>query len=208
MTQNRILVLGTGNAHKVQEIAPLLAGLPVTLKGAGDYGEFDPDESGSTLEENALIKARAAMELSHEWALADDTGLEVDALDGRPGIYAARYAGPGCSFADNVRKLLGELKGVPLEKRTAKFSCVIALCRPGCEPVTFRGECNGHIALEPRGNSGFGYDPVFIIDKVHKTFAELSAVEKNEISHRSIAVKLCKQFLVSELSRPVPPPLN
>lgn len=191
----RTLVLGTGNKHKVHEIAPLLAGLPVMVKAAGEYGPFDPDESGSTLEENALIKSRAALDLSKEWSISDDTGLFIDALDGRPGIYAARYAGVGCSFADNIRKVLGELQGVPLEKRTASFACVIALCRPGQEPLTFRGECKGHISLAERGNGGFGYDPIFVIDELQKSFAELTTEEKNRVSHRSIATKACRAAL-------------
>src|SRR5947207_2145469 len=129
----RILVLGTNNNHKVRELAPLLSDIGVDLRPASDYGPFDPPESGATLEENALIKARAALQLSGEWAIADDTGLFVDALNGRPGIYAARYAGVGCTFADNIRKLLRELEGIPLSQRTAQFSCVIALCRPNAQ---------------------------------------------------------------------------
>src|SRR5207244_533738 len=117
---------------------PLLQDLNVELRAASEYGNFDPDESGATLEENALIKAREALRLSGEWSVADDTGLFVDALDGRPGIYAARYAGPGCTFDDNIKKLLSELDSVPEDKRGARFSCVIALCRPHCEPLTFR----------------------------------------------------------------------
>ena len=192
---NRTLVIGTGNPHKVQEIAPLLAGLNLNLRAAGEYGLFNPVEDGSTLEENAIIKARAAMDLSKEWAISDDTGLEIDALDGRPGIYAARYAGEGCTFADNIRKVMSEMEGVPVEKRTAKFACVIALCRSGLEPQTFRGECKGWIRTEPRGSGGFGYDPIFVISGIEKTFAELSTDEKNTISHRAIATKLCRAAL-------------
>ncbi|HYG75110.1 MAG TPA: RdgB/HAM1 family non-canonical purine NTP pyrophosphatase [Planctomycetota bacterium] len=191
----RTVVIGTGNKHKVQEISPLLSGLPITLKAAGEYGPFDPVEDGSTLEENAIIKAKAALKLSGEWSISDDTGLYIDALDGRPGIYAARYAGEGCSFADNINKVLREMQGVPLEKRIAKFACVIALCRTGCEPVTFRGECSGWIRTEPRGGGGFGYDPIFVISGLEKTFAELTAQEKNTVSHRSIATKLCRAAL-------------
>ena len=193
----KTIVIGTGNKHKVQEISPLLleGGLPIQLKVASDYGAFDPEESGSTLEENAIIKARAAETLSGEWALSDDTGLFVDALDGRPGIYAARYAGPGCTFADNIAKLLRELSGVPIEKRTAMFACVIALCRPGHDPLLFRGECKGHIAVEAHGTGGFGYDPVFRIAGLNKTFAELTAAEKNRVSHRSLATVLCREAL-------------
>ena len=191
----RILVLGTGNKHKVQEIAPLLAGLPITLRAAGDYGPFHPDESGTTAEANAIIKARAAMELSGEWAIADDTGLEIDALGGQPGIYAARYAGPECNFDNNIRKVLRELRGVADEKRTATFYCVIALCRPGHEPQTFRGVCPGRIGAERRGTGGFGYDPIFAMQGLDKTFAELSGDEKNRLSHRALATLMCRKTL-------------
>jgi XTP/dITP diphosphohydrolase len=184
---NRTLVIGTGNRHKVSEIAPLLAGLDLTLKAAGDYGPFHPEENGATAEANAIIKARAAMELSCEWAIADDTALEIDALGGQPGIYAARYAGPECDFNRNIEKVLCELDGVPNARRAARFVCVIALCRPGHEPQLFRGECPGRIATARRGASGFGYDPIFVIDALKKTFAELSAEEKNRISHRALA---------------------
>ncbi len=193
----KTIVLGTGNKHKVAEILPLLSdpGLNLNLRAAGEYGSFDPIEDGETLEENALIKARAAVALSNEWAIADDTGLFVDALNGRPGIHAARYAGLGCSFADNIRKLLGELEGIPLSQRGATFSCVITLCRPGCEPAIFGGDCRGRILLRPKGIGGFGYDPVFEIESVNKSFAELSPDEKNAISHRAIAVKKCREAL-------------
>ena len=205
---SRILVIGTGNTHKVQEIAPLLmeSGLPLDLREASRYGRFEPVEDGGTLEENALIKARAAQELSGEWALADDTGLEVDVLGGRPGIYAARYAGPGCTFADNIHKLLGEMQGVPPERRTARFACVIALCVPGQEPRFFRGECPGSIASSPRGSGGFGYDPVFTIAGLEKSFAELTTSEKNGISHRALAVKQLRRALETELRHSLSPP--
>lgn len=199
----RILAIGTGNKHKVQELAPLLleTGLALDLRPASQYGKFDPVEDGATLEENAIIKARAAMELSGEWAVSDDTGLEVDALGGRPGIYAARYAGEGCTFDDNIRKMLGELQGVPPEKRTATFLCVIALCRPGQPPQTFRGECKGWIAAERRGSGGFGYDPVFVVSALGKTFSELSAEEKNRLSHRALAARQCRSELEKLLKR-------
>jgi len=197
----RTLIIGTGNTHKVSEIAPLLAGLDFDLKAAGEYGPFAPVEDGDTLEANAEIKARAAIELSGEWAIADDTGLFIDALDGRPGIYAARYAGEHCSFADNIKKVLGEMRGVPDEKRTATFSCVIAFARPSEAIKLFRGDCKGEITTGPRGNGGFGYDPIFVISSVKKSFAELSAGEKNGISHRSIAVKQCRDFLSKLLTR-------
>ena len=203
---SKILVLATNNKHKVGEISPILLSatdggkpLNIELHSAGEFGDFDPDETGSTLEENALIKANAALTLSQLWSISDDTGLEVDALDGRPGIYAARYAGEGCSFADNINKMLGELKGVPLEKRTAKFICVIALCRPGQPPRTYRAECGGRIRLEAHGAGGFGYDPIFEVNGLNKTFAQMTLEEKNRVSHRSQAVKLLRADLVDLL---------
>jgi XTP/dITP diphosphohydrolase len=141
------------------------------------------------------------MELSGEWSISDDTGLEVDALDGRPGIHAARYAGPQCSFEDNINKLLGELGGVPDEKRTARFVCVIALCCPDREPVIMKGSCAGRIRRAKAGAAGFGYDPVFGIDELGKTFAELTMEEKNRISHRGRAVKLLRSELVNLFSQ-------
>jgi XTP/dITP diphosphohydrolase len=200
----RIIVLGTNNKHKAEEIAPLLSegGLKIELRAASSYGPFDPTEDGETLEENAIIKARAALALSNEWSIADDTGLFVDALNGRPGIYAARYAGLGCSFDDNIRKLLRDLEGVPLSERTATFSCVIALCRPASEPEIFRGDCRGRISLQPHGEGGFGYDPIFVIDELNKSFADLSTEEKNRVSHRAIAVKKCREALAQLLAHP------
>ncbi|MBI3831498.1 MAG: XTP/dITP diphosphatase [Planctomycetes bacterium] len=191
----RTLVLGTNNKHKAEEIAPLLDGVGVAVRAAGAFGRFDPDETGATLEANAILKARAALELSKEWAIADDTGLEVDALGGRPGIYAARYAGEQCSFDDNINKLLGELKGVPDEKRTARFVCAIAFCRPGHAPMTFRASCGGRILQARRGTQGFGYDPVFFVSETGKTFAELSLDEKNRVSHRARAMKMLRAEL-------------
>lgn len=196
MNKKRLLVLGTGNRHKLIELTPYLSELPLELKAAGDFGPFDPEETGDTLEANALIKAQAALALSGEWSVADDTGLEVDALDGRPGVYSSRYAGVGCSYADNVRKLLREMNDMPEPKRTARFTCVIAFCRPNAEPKFFRGECPGKIIATAKGSAGFGYDPVFVPERQAEgqnlTFAELSLEAKNRISHRGLAAqKLC-----------------
>ncbi|MCZ7643977.1 MAG: RdgB/HAM1 family non-canonical purine NTP pyrophosphatase [Planctomycetota bacterium] len=197
----RILVVGTNNTHKLDEIRPLLAGVNVVLRAAGEFGAFDPIEDGKTLDENAILKARAALNLTGEWSIADDTGLEVDALDGRPGLYAARYAGEGCTFRDNIAKLLRELDGVPEARRTARFVCVIALCRPGDEPATFRATCPGRILEAPRGGLGFGYDPVFFADDAGKALAELTLEEKNRLSHRARAVKLFRSELKNLLSQ-------
>lgn len=193
----KTLVLGSQNRHKLAEISPLLEDLGLDLRVAGEFGPFAPEEHGSTLEENAILKARAAMELSQAWSFADDTGLEVDALDGRPGLHAARYAGPGCSFADNIRKLLEALRPVQAERRTARFACVLALCRPGHAPMIFRAGCGGRILEAPRGAEGFGYDPVFEVQGLGKTFAELSLEEKNRVSHRARAVRLLRAELLN-----------
>jgi XTP/dITP diphosphohydrolase len=188
----RTLVVGTNNRYKLDEIAPLLDGLGLTLRTAGEYERFEPAEDGATLEENAILKAREALALSGEWSIADDTGLEVDALGGAPGVHAARYAGPGCTFADNVRKLLRALDGVPDQRRTARFVCVIALCRPGADAAVFRAVCPGRILSACRGRQGFGYDPVFLMDGLDKTFAELSLAEKNLCSHRARAARMLR----------------
>jgi len=192
---DRVLVIGTGNKHKAREIAPLLTGLPLILRAAGEYGLFGPEENAKTAEENAIIKARGALELSGEWAIADDTGLDIHALGGRPGVHAARYAGPRCDFDDNIRKVLGEMENVPDEKRTATFFCVIAFCRPRHEPLIFHGECRGRICRSRQGSGGFGYDPIFLMDGLDKTFAELSPEEKNCLSHRARAVTAFRRTL-------------
>ncbi len=195
------LVVGTNNTHKLEEIAPYIEGLDVSLRVARDLGAFDPVEDGQTPEANAIIKARAALALSDEWSMADDTALEVDALDGRPGIYAARYAGEGCTFQDNIRKMLGELDGVPLEKRSARFICIIAFCRPNEAPRTFRGTLEGRIALQPQGGQGFGYDPIFLVDALGKTLAQLTREEKSGVSHRGEAMRMFQSDLKGMLAR-------
>jgi len=196
---SRILVLGTSNRHKLGEIQPLLEGLDVTLKAAGEFGTFDVVEDGSTLEANATLKSEAAMKLSGHWAFADDTGLEVDAIDGQPGIHSARYAGPECDSEKNIDKLLSELQGVPTEKRTARFVCAIAFSRPNVPPQTFRATCPGRILTERRGTGGFGYDSVFLMDASNRSFAEMTMAEKNRLSHRACAVKLFRTELVKLL---------
>lgn len=193
--QTRKIVLGTNNRHKAREIEAMLGGLSFDIAMAYEYGDFDPEETGSTLEENALIKARAATKLSGLCAIADDSGLFVDALDGRPGIYAARYAGPEANYVDNIGKLLGELDGVPPETRSATIVSVICLSWPDRDPEYFRGEYKGSIALEPRGNNKFGYDPVFVMPDRNLTFAEISMEEKNLVSHRGLSIRKLKERL-------------
>jgi len=190
-------VLATFNRDKLREMSELL-GLPglelVTL--ADVPGAKPPPETGATLEENARIKARAALARTGLPAIADDTGLEVAALGGRPGVHAARYAGPDASYADNVRKLLAELAGGPAPGRGARFRTVCAACWPDGVEMAAQGVLEGQITLEPRGTNGFGYDPVFEVENLGRTLAELTADEKNARSHRARAVRALARLLV------------
>ena len=187
------LVVASMNPHKRDELAALLRLDGVELVGlAGFAGATAPVEDGATLIENARIKARAAVRLTGLPAIADDTGLEVDALDGRPGVHAARYAGPGATYADNVAKLLAELRGIPPERRTARFRTVCVACGPDGGEAVGEGVLEGRITDVPRGGFGFGYDPVFEVQEPGagaRTLAELPADEKNASSHRARAVR-------------------
>lgn len=166
----------------------MLAGSGLTLKTLDDYPDL-PEivEDGSTFRENALKKARTIAELTGEICLADDSGLEVQALDGAPGIYSSRYAGYGAGDAENIQKLLEDLKGVPLAERAAAFRCVLVLCRPDGRCHSFDGRWAGRITEEPAGQGGFGYDPVFFLPERGVTVAELPSDIKNRISHRAEA---------------------
>jgi XTP/dITP diphosphohydrolase len=183
-------ILATFNRDKLRELSALL-GLPgVSLTGLCDVpGANAPTETGNTLLENALLKAHAALALTGRPAIADDTGLEVDALGGRPGIHAARYAGPRATYADNVAKLLGELGGVEPAGRAARFRCACVACLPDGRTFTAEGVLEGRITDVPRGSSGFGYDPIFEVRDMGRTLAELSESDKNAISHRARAVR-------------------
>ncbi len=184
------LVLATHNPAKVKEYRSLLQGLPcqmVTLKEEGI--EATVSEEGNTLEENARRKAIAYAQFSGLLTLADDSGLEVDALGGEPGPLSARYAGDSASDEERLDYLLKKLEGVPWEKRTARFRCVIATATPESEVELCQGECRGVIAMEPKGGGGFGYDPLFYLPELGKTVAELSMEAKNKISHRGRAAR-------------------
>lgn len=184
------LVIATFNRDKLAELAALLDRPDLELRSLADVaGAVAPEETGATLEENARIKARAAHALTGWPALADDTGLEVDALNGAPGVHAARYAGPGARYADNVRKLLDALAGVPRARRTARFRTVCVACLDDGRELVADGVLEGWIAERPRGTMGFGYDPVFELDEQGTTLAELDAAGKNRISHRARAVR-------------------
>lgn len=193
----RKLLISTGNKDKITEIRDEYQGLEYEIVSPDQLGlDLDVEETGSTLEENALLKARAGAEASNLLTLADDTGLEVDALDGRPGIYSARFAGEAATYEDNNQKLLKLLKDYPEEERTACFVTVAALVDPATgREETVRGICRGRIISEFRGNNGFGYDPIFYLPEKGKTFAELTTKEKNRISHRANALKKMKKIL-------------
>jgi XTP/dITP diphosphohydrolase len=193
------LVLATQNPHKVVEMKSMLADLGIEVRSLADFhGAPEVDEDGATYMENALKKARSAAAFTGKPALADDTGLEVEALGGRPGVYAARFAGEHCSFQDNIKKLLGLLNGIPTEQRGAQFISVLALVTPDGREEIVRGELDGRITEEPVGVDGFGYDPVFFSVEAGKTLAELSPEEKNRISHRRRAVDKARELFKRE----------
>jgi len=194
------ILAATSNKHKVMEFktafAPLLE--KMTIITQDDIPGFpEIDENGCSFEENAMIKARAASAYADMPAFSDDSGLEVAALDGAPGIFSARYAGDNATDADRIAKLLADLKDKT--NRRARFVCVIALAYRGVDVKTFRGEINGEIIHEPRGSFGFGYDPIFVPDGYKKTFAELGPEIKNQISHRAQALEKIVAFIKAEM---------
>ena len=190
------LVIATSNSGKFNEIAALLHGLgvlPLPLDRAGPIEV--PPEGGDSFQENAGLKAIAVARASSHFALADDSGLEVDALDGQPGVRSARFGGPGLSDAERNGLLLEMLQGIPTERRTARFRCVVAIAEPQGAARFAEGICEGRIALAPRGSHGFGYDPIFEIPSLGKTFAELGPGIKNRISHRAKAMDGARAIL-------------
>jgi XTP/dITP diphosphohydrolase len=196
------LLLATSNPGKIREYRLLLGGAAYELTTLAEEGIAEVvTESGDTYEENARLKALAYARLSGLTTLADDSGLEVDALDGAPGVRSARFAGEDAGDADRVGLLLTRLEGVPRERRTARFKCVIAIASPEGRVEICRGECEGVIALEPSGVSGFGYDPVFFIPEAGKTMAELDIGTKNRISHRARASQQARGVLQRLRSR-------
>ena len=189
------LVLATRNKDKCREMTALLQSLPVevlSLEAFPEVGEIIED--GATLAQNALIKALAVHKITGQPALADDTGLEVDALGGAPGVYTARYAGENCSYTDNVNKLLSEMAGIPQELRTARFRTAAAFVSSEEELVT-EGVVKGEISGEAKGVGGFGYDPVFYVPEFNRTFAEINMKEKSQISHRGRAIRKMAKLL-------------
>jgi len=189
---------GTGNKNKMMEFRELTSGLGLEVLSLDDYpGLVLPPEDGLTFAENALTKARVAASFSGIPAVADDSGLVVEALGGRPGLFSARYAGPDATDRDNIEKLLLEMKGIDEDRRRARFVCLLAYVEPGGPEKTFRGTLEGLITLTPSGERGFGYDPVFYIPEKGLTAAELSMEAKNAISHRGKALRLFTEWFAA-----------
>jgi XTP/dITP diphosphohydrolase len=196
------VLLASNNAHKLTEVRAILAATGIGAVSPDELGiELDVEEDGDTFEANAEKKAQAFLAVSGLITLADDSGLEVDALGGRPGVLSARYAGPGARDADRIALLLRELAGTPAASRAARFVCVVAIASPGRPVVAIRGECIGSIANEPRGDFGFGYDPIFLVEGRDHTMAELTPDRKSRISHRGRAFRAASVLLSQTWSR-------
>jgi XTP/dITP diphosphohydrolase len=192
------IVLATRNKKKIEEIKRITADLHITILSLADFpGCPETVEDRDTFEGNATKKAAEVCRCTGKAALADDSGLAVDALAGAPGVYSARYAGEGANDVRNNEKLLSELSDVPPAERTARFICCMALAFPDSSVKTFFGEARGSIAMEPKGKTGFGYDPVFVPDGFSRTFAEMAGEEKDRLSHRGKAIEKLAQFLHS-----------
>lgn len=197
-----LLVLGTNNKKKAREMIKLLDPYPIEIKALADFpNSIEVDETGVTFAENAALKASEQSKILGQWVIAEDSGLSVDALGGAPGVYSARYAGTDCDDEANNEKLLEELADVPLEKRTARYTCHMALSTPAGEVVeSFESTCEGLIRFERSGNEGFGYDPLFEITEFHLTFAELGDDVKSVLSHRARASRKMIPRIVAHLS--------
>jgi XTP/dITP diphosphohydrolase len=190
------LIVASGNVGKVREIGQIVATLPITVTSLKDHWQPVPEieETGDSFLENAMIKARWLRgRRKRSWVLADDSGLEVDALDGQPGVRSARFSGPEANDRRNVEKLLGLLGGHPAERRNARFRCVMVLLGPNGQEHVAEGICEGRITDAPRGEGGFGYDPVFVPDGFDRTFAQIDSETKNRISHRGRALTALKK---------------
>jgi XTP/dITP diphosphohydrolase len=192
----RSLLLATTNRHKLKEFRAIFADLPFHLLSLNDLKlDMDVEETGTTFAENARLKALAYAQASGMLTLADDSGLEIDALGGAPGVYSARFLGPDVSYEERFRSILEQLQGLPMEQRTARFRCVIVLAEPSGYYRSVAGVVEGVIADAPRGEYGFGYDPIVLLPELGKTMAELKPDEKNRISHRGRAARLARILL-------------
>lgn len=194
----RKLLIATHNAGKIREYQSLLADLPLDVVSLDEVGvDWDVEETGRTFAENAILKASTYARATGLWTWADDSGLEVDALNGAPGVYSARYTGPDASDRDRYLKLIRELQAMGPVDRSARFRCVVAICLPDGKTLTTEGTVEGQIIDTPRGNHGFGYDPVFLLPGEGVTMAELNQEAKNQISHRGQAARTAKARLIS-----------
>ena len=201
MTNEFKMILASSNMDKAREIAEILNGTPFVVTTMKEEG-FDPDivEDGKTFEENALIKARAVHALAQKaYVMADDSGLCIDALDGAPGIYSARFCGEDSTYPEKFAKIFEMLKDVPEEQRTAKFVCSIAVVRPDGSEFTVRGEVCGVLHEKPAGDGGFGYDPIFYVPEFGMTTAQMTKEQKNSISHRGNALRAMAEMLKADL---------
>ncbi|MBS8265118.1 XTP/dITP diphosphatase [Mesobacillus boroniphilus] len=190
------VIIATKNKGKAKEFEKLFLPKGLVVKTLLDYAEIeDVEETGSTFEENAILKAETIANNLGVRVIADDSGLEIDALEGRPGVYSARYAGSEKNDENNIDKVLDELQGVPESERTARFCCALAMAEPGKETLTVFGTCEGRILNERRGTNGFGYDPIFYVETEGKAMAELASDEKNKISHRANAIRKLDDLL-------------
>ena len=195
------IIIATKNKGKAKDFEALFNPIGYEVKTLHDVAEeMEIEETGTTFEENALLKATSLANHLQCMVIADDSGLEIDALDGRPGIYSARYAGEEKSDEENIDKVLKELEGIKESEKTARFVCAIAVASPNKEPFTVRGTCEGIIATERKGTNGFGYDPIFYVPSEQKMMAELSAEQKGAISHRGNAIKKLSDVLEDLIS--------
>src|SRR5712692_135473 len=194
----RDLLLATTNRHKLKEFRTIFSDIPFRLLSLSDiHAHMDVEETGTTFAENAEMKALAYAEISGMLTLADDSGLEIDTLGRAPGVYSARYAGAGTSYEERFRLILEQLKGLPDEQRTARFRCAITLAEPSGYYRTVEGVLEGVIADAPRGENGFGYDPIFLVPELGETTAELTPDQKNRISHRGRAAQKARMLLAN-----------
>lgn len=190
----KTVLIGTANLGKVNDFKQLLKDEGVIVKSLHDFSDvIDVEETGETFEENAILKAETLSRHYNQIVIADDSGLEVEALNGRPGVYSARYAGENKSDEANFKKVLAELEGIPFNERKAAFVCVLAVAIPGKLTTVFEGKCTGYITEKPKGENGFGYDPIFFVPEKNKTMAEMTTEEKNERSHRKRALDKLKR---------------
>lgn len=195
----KFFYLVSRNTGKLREIQDIVAPFHLEVRNIHDFYPLpEIEETGANYAENALLKARQGFQLTGEICVGEDSGLEIDALDGAPGIQSARFGGSNLPFAEKIAEILKRLEGVPPEKRSARFVCVVALVFPGGEKL-FEGICEGWIAQKPEGQQGFGYDPIFVFPPFEKTFAQLGPSVKNRYSHRAQAFRKCAEFLTREL---------